>query len=77
MPASWVPPLALSRERLDVRCPKGMKRTAYQQCQREIFARFGECSRWDGLVERYTLFEVRGRTQCSMEAAWGCRVVRW
>ena len=58
MPATWVPPLVLSREKLDLRCPKGLKRTMYRQCQREIMARFGECARWDGLVERYTLFEV-------------------
>ena len=60
MPPSWVPALAISRERLDMRCPKGAGRTQFRQCRREIFARFGECARWDGLAERYTLYEVGG-----------------
>lgn len=50
MPLSWVPPLALSRERLDMRCPRGEKAVHYRQAQREVYASYGECSRWDGLV---------------------------
>ena len=46
MPLSWVPALAVSRERLDSRCP----RVQYRQARRELYARFGECTRWDGLV---------------------------
>lgn len=50
MPLSWVPQLAISRERLDMRCPRGQKVFAYRQARRELFARYGECGRWDGLV---------------------------
>lgn len=56
MPLSWVPPLALSRERLDTRCPRGERAVRYRQARRELFARFGECGRWDGLVERLTTY---------------------
>ena len=50
MPLSWVPALAISRERLDMRCPRGQKVVQYRQARRELFARYGECGRWDGLV---------------------------
>ena len=50
MPLSWVPPLALARERLDARCPRGHKVVQYRQARRELFAEFGECGRWDGMV---------------------------
>lgn len=77
MPPSWVPALAISRERLDVRCPKGSKRALYRQCQREIFARFGECARWDGLVERYTLYEVQAPAGARLGAlALECAALR-
>lgn len=56
MPLSWVPPLALSRERLDTRCPWGAKAVQYRQARRELFALHGECARWDGLAERLTTF---------------------
>lgn len=52
MPLSWVPPLALSRERLDMRCPRGQKVELYRQARRELFARYGECGRWDGMVSK-------------------------
>lgn len=50
MPLSWVPPLALSRERLDTRCPRGERVVRYRKARRELYALFGECARWDGLV---------------------------
>ncbi|KAL4458559.1 hypothetical protein ABPG75_013424 [Micractinium tetrahymenae] len=57
MPPSWVPPLSISRERLDMRCPRGQKVVAYRQARRELYARYGECGRWDGLVERLTTYD--------------------
>ena len=59
MPPSWVTKLVIPRDCLDMRCPKGVKSTLYHRCQHEIFALFGECARWDGMVERITLYEVR------------------
>lgn len=56
LPLSWVPCLELSREALDVRCPRGSKVATYRQARREMFAEFGECSRWDGMVERVTTY---------------------
>ena len=57
MPGSWVPKLTVARDMLDMRCPKGNKKTVYQYSEHEIFAFFGECSRdWDGMVERLTIF---------------------
>lgn len=50
MPLSWVPPLALSRERLDTRCPRGVKVQLFRQARRELFSQYGECGRWDGMV---------------------------
>lgn len=58
MPPSWVPKLQIGRDILDMRCPRGVKAVLYKRCQHEIFALFGECSRWDGIVERLTLYEV-------------------
>lgn len=58
MPPSWVPRLQIGRDILDMRCPRGVKAVLYKRCQYEIFALFGECSRWDGMVERLTLYEV-------------------
>eukprot|EP00887_Chlorella_sp_A99_P006380 scaffold3.g6380.t1 len=62
IPCSWVPRLALSREALDVRCPRGSKTVCYRQARRELYAAFGECARWDGLVERVTTF---GDAECT------------
>ena len=58
MPPSWVPRLQIGRDSLDMRCPRGLKPVLYKRCQHEIFALFGECSRWDGMVERLTLYQV-------------------
>lgn len=78
MPPSWVPRLQVGRDILDMRCPRGVKAVLYKRCQHEIFALFGECSRWDGMVERLTLYEVcfqlRGPTSCRtkmLQMLWG------
>ena len=60
MPPSWVPKLRFSQEMMDMRCPKGIRTTQYWRCQHEIFAIFGETSRWDGLSERLTIYQVSG-----------------
>ncbi|KAK9811814.1 hypothetical protein WJX72_010643 [[Myrmecia] bisecta] len=62
MPPSWLPRILLARDMLDMRCPKGAKTTAYHRCQHEIFALFGECSRWDGMVERLQVYEDDARS---------------
>ena len=62
MPPSWVPRLQIGRDSLDMRCPRGVKSVLYHRCQHEIFALFGECSRWDGMVEKLTLYEVSTRS---------------
>jgi hypothetical protein len=36
---------------------QGAKVVQYWRCQHEVFALYGECARWDGLVERLTRFE--------------------
>ena len=56
VPPSWVPPLHLARNQFDLRCPKGAKTTRYHRCHLDIFAKFGESARWDGMVQRLTLF---------------------
>eukprot|EP00879_Flechtneria_rotunda_P024804 GHRR01026321.1.p1 GENE.GHRR01026321.1~~GHRR01026321.1.p1 ORF type:complete len:382 (+),score=116.83 GHRR01026321.1:1409-2554(+) len=56
MPPSWVPKLTIPRDMLDMRCPRGARTTLYKRCAHDIFAGFGECARWDGLVERLTLY---------------------
>ena len=40
------------------RCLKGLRTVRWRRCQAEIFAYCGEFARWDGLTERYTLYEV-------------------
>lgn len=35
---------------------QGSRNTLYRRCTHDIFAPFGECARWDGLVERLTRF---------------------
>lgn len=42
-----------------------MRATLYRRCQLEVFARFGECSRWDGLVQRLTVYADDARTVVS------------
>ena len=58
MPPSWAPRLQIGRDSLDMRCPRGVKAVLYHRCQHELFALFGECCRWDGMVEKLTLYEV-------------------
>ncbi|GLC33992.1 Dynein regulatory complex subunit 7 [Pleodorina starrii] len=62
MPPSWVLKLSIPRDAFDMRCPRGSKTTLYRRCQHEIFARFGDCSRWDGMVERLVLYADDERT---------------
>ncbi|KXZ51889.1 hypothetical protein GPECTOR_11g323 [Gonium pectorale] len=62
IPPSWVPKLTIPRDAFDMRCPRGSKLTLYRRCQHEIFARFGDCSRWDGMVERLVLYADDDRT---------------
>ena len=56
-PPSWVPKLKLSQEQFDTMCPRGHKTTKYKKCVHELFAVFGPCMRWDGMVERLCIFE--------------------
>ncbi|PNW72944.1 hypothetical protein CHLRE_14g612700v5 [Chlamydomonas reinhardtii] len=62
IPPSWVPKLTIPRDAFDMRCPRGSKLTLYRRAQHEIFARFGDCSRWDGMVERLVLYADEERT---------------
>ncbi|CAG9466922.1 unnamed protein product [Pedinophyceae sp. YPF-701] len=62
MPPSWVPRLRIPREAFDTRCPRGVKTMMYKECKQEIFAYFGECARWDGMVERVTVYENEAAT---------------
>ena len=62
LPARWVTKLVLPREAFDVRCPRGAKVTNYKKCQHEIFAMFGECAQWNGLVSRLTVYTSNART---------------
>ncbi|GLI65995.1 hypothetical protein VaNZ11_009689 [Volvox africanus] len=62
IPPSWVLKLTIPRDAFDMRCPRGSKLTLYRRCQHEIFARFGDCSRWDGMVERLVLYGDDDRT---------------
>lgn len=57
-PPSWVPKLHVTRAMLDARCRKRGKTIRYHRCHKEIFALAGEGARWDGLIDRLTLFEV-------------------
>lgn len=57
MPPSWVTKLRIPQDVLDMRCPKGVKVIQYYKCVHEKFANFGECARWDGLVEKITMYD--------------------
>ena len=46
----------------------------YRRAQVEVFARFGECSRWDGLVQRVTTYADDART-VPIEVRWGAATV--
>jgi hypothetical protein len=35
---------------------QGARTTVFRRCLYEVFASFGECARWDGLVERVTRY---------------------
>jgi len=56
MPESWVPRLTVTRDMLDMRVPKGSKKTVSRVSEHEIFALFGETSKFDGSLERLTVF---------------------
>lgn len=56
MPESWVPRLTVTRDMLDMRVPKGSKKTVYRFSEHELFALFGETSKFDGSLERLTVF---------------------
>lgn len=58
IPPSWVPKMVIPRDAYDMRCPRGSKLTLYKKCQHEIFALFGDSSRWDGMVEKIVVYEV-------------------
>jgi len=62
-PPSWVPKLSVPRDAFDMRCPRGSKLTLYQRAQHEIYARFGDCSRWDGMSERLVVFDDEARSE--------------
>lgn len=77
MPPSWAPRLQIGRDSLDMRCPRGVKAVLYHRCQHEIFALFGECSRWDGMVEKLTLYEVTALLLVGYyTAVLGCNLLR-
>lgn len=56
MPESWVPRLTVTRDMLDMRVPKGVKKTVYRYSEHELFALFGETSKFDGCLERLGTF---------------------
>eukprot|EP00798_Chlamydomonas_sp_ICE-L_P031206 gene31206-6355_t len=62
IPPSWVPKLSVPRDAFDMRCPRGSKMTFYKCSQHEKFALFGDCGRWDGMVERLVMYEDEERT---------------
>ena len=59
-PPSWVTKLAVPRDLLDTRVPKGTKKVVYQFSEHELFALFGETSKFDGCAERLTIFTDEG-----------------
>ena len=65
---SWAPPLPVTQEQLDVRCPGGHRATRYARCLHEIFAVHGDSSRWDGLIDKRTLYTVRQQLLTNMHA---------
>lgn len=40
---------------------QGSRMMVYKNCTHEIFAGFGECARWDGMVERITKYADENR----------------
>jgi hypothetical protein len=57
MPFSWVPKLVIPRDMLDMRVPKGAKKIIYRHSEHELFALFGETSKFDGCIERLSIFQ--------------------
>ena len=57
MPKSWCSAIQIPQDIFDLRCPKGSKETKYYRCIHEVFARFGDTARWDGMVERLIIFQ--------------------
>lgn len=57
MPESWVPRLSVPRDVLDMRVPKGTKKTVYQYSELEVFALFGESAKFDGCLQRLSIYE--------------------
>ena len=70
MPESWVQQLKISPEQYDMRCHRGMKVVNYRKCVHEVFARYGEYARWDGMVERLTLFADEECSQVHEVREW-------
>lgn len=42
---------------------QGIKMTLYHHCQHELFALFGECGRWDGMIEKLIIYADDERTE--------------
>ena len=57
MPESWVPRLSVPRDVLDMRVPKGTKKTVYQYSELEVFALSGEAAKFDGCLQRLSIYE--------------------
>ncbi len=54
----WAPAPRVTQDMLDKRCPGSHRATRYHRCLHELYALHGEHSRWDGLVEKRTLYTV-------------------
>ena len=57
MPKSWCSAIQIPQDIFDLRCPKGSKETKYYKCIHEVFAKFGDTARWDGMIERLIIFQ--------------------
>ncbi|KAK9804932.1 hypothetical protein WJX73_000485 [Symbiochloris irregularis] len=63
MPGPWVSAHAVTPDMVDKRCPTGARSRAYLRCTRDSFAWAGLHARWDGMIERISLYEDEERTQ--------------
>ncbi len=54
--------LIQQNDHIIVFCEQGHRTTHYKGSVLEIFAKFGDCSRWDGLTERLTKYADPART---------------
>ncbi len=70
MPPSWVPKLVIPRDAFDMRCPRGSKLMLYRRCQHEIFALFGDSNRYDGMVEKLVVYQVRHAPHSLRSSVW-------